>query len=175
MFGSSASSAGEEMPASVQAELVARVASYDKNLKGRAGPRVTIVIAVKQGDVSSERSAAQLAGAFARIEPIGGLPHETSQVTYTTARALADTCKARRAAIVFVTDALAPEVENVRAAFDGVDALTIGASGEMSRRGLVLGIELVSSRPKLFVNLSQASKQNVVMSANVLKLMTVYR
>jgi hypothetical protein len=170
-----ASLAGESMPATVEAELVARLASYDRNMKARAGDRVNIVIAVRAGDADSEREAAQLVGAFARIERVGGLPHAASTVKYSGASNLVEACKARRAAILVATDGLAPEVEAIRAAFEGVDILTVGPRAEMSRRGLVLGFELVSSRPKLFINLSQAGRQNVAMSADVLKLMTVYR
>jgi hypothetical protein len=96
-------------------------------------------------------------------------------VSFAGAVPFVEACKAKRAAIVLVTDALGPEVEGLRAAFEGVNVLTVGPSADMSRRGLVLGFELVSCRPKLFINLTQAGKQNVVMSADVLKLMTLYR
>lgn len=167
--------AGEAMPAAIEAELVARLASYDRNLKARAGTRVKILIVVKEGDAISERAAGQLAGAFARLEQVGGLPHETSIETFSGAANLVAACKAKRAAIVVITEALSSEVEALRAAFEGVDVLTVGSSADMTRRGVVLGVELVSSRPKLFINLAQAAKQNVAMSAEVLKLMTVYR
>lgn len=173
--GTRVAAAGEAMPASIEAELVARLASYDRNLKARAGARVTILIAVKEGDAISERDAAQLVAAFARIEHVGGLPHETSIEKFSGSTNLVAACKAKRAAIVLVTEALASEVEALRAAFEGVDVLTVGPSADMARRGMVLGVELVSSRPKLFTNLTQAGKQNVAMSAEVLKLMTVYR
>jgi hypothetical protein len=40
--------------------------------------------------------------------------------------------------------------------------------------GIVLGFDLVSGRPKLVVNLSQARRQHVDFRAEVLKLMKVY-
>lgn len=163
------------MPATVEAELIARLASYDKNMKARAGGRINIVIAVKQGDPGSERAAAQLVAAFGRLEHVAGLPHETRTVVFAGSAAFVAACKDKRAAIVIITDALAPEVEALRAGFEGVNVLTVGGSAEMSRRGLVVGVELVSSRPRLFINLTQAGKQSVAMSADVLKLMTVYR
>lgn len=154
---------------------MARLASYDKNLKERAGARVSIVIAVKEGDPSSERAAGQLASAFSRIDRIAGLPHDTWTVPYANATTFVETCKNRQASIVVVTDALTSEVAPLRASFESMNVLTVGPTGEMARRGMVLGFELVSSRPKLFINLTQAGKQSVAMSADVLKLMTVYR
>jgi hypothetical protein len=39
---------------------------------------------------------------------------------------------------------------------------------------VVLGFDLVSGRPKLLVNLTQAKKQKVDLAAEILKLMKVY-
>jgi len=39
----------------------------------------------------------------------------------------------------------------------------------------VLGFELVSSKPRLLVHLSQARKQNVDFRAEVLKLVQIYQ
>jgi hypothetical protein len=175
LLGVEPSSAGEDIPATVEAELVARLAAYDKNLKARAGAQVDIVVAVKADDPASERAAGQLAAAFARIEHIAGLPVVTTAVTYAGASSLVETCKTKHASILVITDALSSEVEKLSGGLAGSDILTFGSSGDVARRGLVLGIELVSSRPKLFINLTQAGRQNVVMSADVLKLMTVYR
>jgi hypothetical protein len=40
--------------------------------------------------------------------------------------------------------------------------------------GIVLGFDVVSGRPKLLVNLTQAKRQNVSLRAEALKLMKVY-
>lgn len=163
------------MPAALQAELLTRLASYDRNMKARAAERVNIVVVVKPGDSDSERSAAQLASALGRIDRIGALPHAVTTLAYTGAAGLAAACRASRTGVAFVTPGLGAEVEAMRAAFDGADILTIAPSAEMTRGGIVLGFELVSSRPKLFINLPQAARQNVSMPAEILKLMTIFR
>lgn len=167
--------AADEIPAALQAELLTRLAAYDKNMKARAGERVNIVVVAKPDDSDSERNAAQLVSALGRIDRVGALPHAVSTLAYAGAASLAEACKASRAGVAFVTPALAGEVEALRAAFDRADILTIAPSAEMTRRGIVLGFELVSSRPKLFINLTQAARQNVSMPAEILKLMTVFR
>jgi hypothetical protein len=53
--------------------------------------------------------------------------------------------------------------------------LTVAPDQELVRHGVVLGFELVSGKPKLFLNLPQANRQNVALSAEVMKLMTVYQ
>ena len=167
--------AADEMPSALQAELLTRLAAYDRNMKARAGERVKIVVVVKPGDSDSQRSAAQLVAALERIDRVGALPHSVSTSTYAGAAGLAAACKAWRVGALFVTPRLADEVEALRAALDGADILTVAPSAELTRRGIVLGFELVSSRPKLFINLAQAARQNVSMPAEILKLMTVFR
>jgi hypothetical protein len=159
----------------MQAELVTRLAAYDKNMKARSGDRVSTIVVIKSGDVDSERGGAQLVAALNRIDHVGSLPHAVSSVSYSNATALAQSCKSNRVGVVFITPALANEIAAIRTAFDTADILTIGPSSEMTRNGLALGFELVGSRPKLFINLPQATKQNVTLPADILKLMTVFR
>src|ERR1700722_14814114 len=49
------------VPVSLEAELLAKVAAYDKHMAARAGDRVHVVILVKQGNPDSERASAQMA------------------------------------------------------------------------------------------------------------------
>jgi len=167
--------AADEIPAALQAELITRLAAYDRNMKARAGQTVNIVIVVKPGDGDSERTAAQLVSAFERIERVGALPRTVTTLTYTGAKSLADSCKANHSGVAFITAALGGEVEALRAAFDDADILTIAPRAAMTRQGIVLGFELLSSRPRLFINLTQAERQHVSMPAEILKLMTVFR
>ncbi|MDB4945376.1 MAG: hypothetical protein JWP97_4910 [Labilithrix sp.] len=174
LLGASAA-IGDELPVNLQAELVTRLASYDRNMKARAGQTVSILVLVKDGDADSARSASQLTAALNRSPVISGLPITVQTVTWVDAATTVASAKIARAGLVFVTAALAGEMEGLARALDKVDVLTIAPSAEMTRRGSVLGFELVSSRPKLFINLTQADRQNVSMPAEVLKLMTVYR
>jgi len=77
-------------------------------------------------------------------------------------------------AIVFVTPGFADDVDAIRGALDGVDVLSASAVADYVPKGVVLGFDLVSGKPKLLVNLTQAKKQQVDLSSDVLKLMKVY-
>src|SRR4051812_10941778 len=91
--------ASDPLPAALQADLVLKVASYDKNLRARAGANVRIVIAAKNTD-DDVRWTAQIRAALGRTETVAGLPHSEVAVTYTKAEELAATCKTEHAAIV---------------------------------------------------------------------------
>lgn len=165
--------ASDPLPPALQADLVLKVASYDRNLRARAGSNVRVIVVAGSSDADA-RWSSQLRAALARTETVAGLPHSEVAVTYTKADDLVTTCKNEHAAIVVFSGSLLEESASIGRAFDGVDVLTAAPDSEMARRGVVLGFELASGKPKLFLNQGQATKQRVALSAEVLKLMTVY-
>ena len=162
------------VPIGLEVELLAKVAAYDRHLPERAGDRVNVVIVTMPGNPDSVRAAAQMQTALAGIPQIDGRPHDDAVVPFPGARALPDTCKQRHAAILLFTPGFGDQVDAIRAALDGVDVLSVSSVAGYVPRGIVLGFDLVSGKPKLLVNLTQARKQKVQLSADVLKLMKVY-
>ena len=162
------------VPVGLQAELIAKVASYDKSFAARAGDRAQIAILAKSGSADSSRTAAHMQSALGALPLVGGLAHDEHMVTYAGGAALAAYVKAKRIAIVYVTPGFAEDAGDIGTSLDGVDVLSVAAVPEYVPKGLVLGFDLVSGKPKLLVNLTQAKKQNVVFKAEVLKMMKVY-
>jgi hypothetical protein len=164
----------DEVPPALQAALLAKVAAYDRNLTARAGERVLTLIVSRPKDAESHRVSGLLKEAMASQGPIAELPHVEEEVTLTTPAALAELCRAKKAAVVFVGPGFTDEeLLAIASALDGLDLLTVGNASYV-RKGVVLGFDLVSGKAKLLVDLSRATKQHVAMSASVLKLMTVY-
>jgi len=170
----SSTASSDPLPAALQADLLIKVASYDRNMRGRAGANVRVLVVARATD-EDQRWSSQIRAALARSETIAGLPHSELAVTYTKADDLAATQKKEHAAIVVLSASLVEESDAVRAAFDGVDVLTAGPDSEMARRGIVLAFELASGKPKLFLSNRAANRQNVALSAEVRKLMTVFQ
>jgi len=163
-----------QVPIGVQADLLVKVAAFDRNFRGRAGDKAVVLLVGMNGDASSARAAMEMRAALARVPTIGDLPHEEQVVTYTSAAALAEQVRSRKAAIVYFGPGFAAQVPAIRDAFSSVNVLTIGAVPEYVPSGIVLGFDLVSGRPKLLVNVPQARKQQVAFPATVLNLMKVY-
>jgi hypothetical protein len=163
------------VPPTVQAELLAKVAAYDRSFAARAAGRALVLIAVKPGDDDAARLGAALQKALGEQPRLGGVAHDEAVVPFTSAAALAQLTRARRAAIVYVAPGLSDEeVTALARAFDGVDVLTVTSVARQVARGVVLGFDLVSGKPKLLVHLGQARRQNVAFGAEILKLMQVY-
>jgi hypothetical protein len=163
------------VPAPVQAELISKVLPYDRNFETRAGPVVRTLVLVKSGNVRSQLGAEAFKSALSRLDRVAGRRHEERIVNYSGAAALAKQCRNERIAIVYVTPDLDGELDAIQKALAGVDVLTVSAVPEYVSRGVVLGFELVSGKPKLLLDLPRAKRQNVEFSANALRLMKVYR
>jgi hypothetical protein len=161
------------VPIALQAELLAKVVAYDRNLPARARDRVRIALLTKPNDADSLRATAQMRGALGAIDRIAGFPHDEIAVSYAGGDALAAFVREQRISIVYVTPGFGADVDAIRRALDGVDVISASAvPGDVSR-GIVLGFDLVSGKPKLLVNLPQMHRQNVAFSASVLKLAKV--
>jgi len=163
-----------QVPSAVQAELTVKVAGYDRNFAARAGSKAVILLAAMPDDPESMRAALELKGALSRLPTVGDLPHEEQIVTFNNAAGLADNVRARKAAIVYFGPGFAKQIPAIREAFSTLDVLTVGAVPDYVPAGIVLGFDLVSGRPKLLINISQARKQHVAFPASVLNLMKVY-
>ncbi|GAC1570225.1 MAG: hypothetical protein NVS3B20_01750 [Polyangiales bacterium] len=165
--------AGEdvEVPIALQAQLLVKVAGYDKSLPHRAGGLVRILLVVNPATPESARASTQMERALEQVGPIDDLPHEESTISFSTPTALAALCKKRRIAIVYITPGFSSQIEGIRAAMEGVDVLTVAAVADYVSRGIVLGFDLVSGKPKLLTHMAQAKKQNVVFKSEVLKIM----
>ncbi len=162
------------VPIRLQAELLAKVASYDRNFAERTGDRVRTLLLVKPGDHESSRAAAEMKSALSSISTIGILPHDEEIVPYSDAIALADQCRSRKIAIVYFAPGFEDQIATLREAMGALNLLSVGSLAEYVPNGIVLGFDLVSGRPKLLVNLTQARRQHVEFRAEILKLTKVF-
>jgi len=161
------------VPLERQAELLARVAAYDRNMVARAGDRVRVLLITNDADPESIGIARHMEAALQSIPDIAGLPHEERLTPFRTAAELAGQCRSQRVAIVYLSSGLASQIPAIRSTLDGVDVLTIAAVPEYVELGAILGFDILSGKPKLLVNLTQARRQHVDLRADLLKLAKV--
>jgi hypothetical protein len=167
----------EEPPVPIprQAELLVRVAAYDRNMVPRAAGKVRVLIVVKPDDADSRGTAAAMEYALSKFDKIAGLADEVSTVPFAGGAALAAACKTNHVSIVYVTPGLDAQIPDIVGALDGVDVLTAAAIPRFVGQGVVLGFDLVSAKPTLLINLYQAKRQNVAIEPRVVQLMKVIK
>jgi hypothetical protein len=162
------------VPLERQAELLARVAAYDRNMSSRAGARVEVLILANEMDPESIGVAKRMEAALRSIPDIAGLAHDERVVSFSSATDLARRCRSQHISIVYLGSGFANEVPAIRDALDGVDVLTVAAVPDYVELGVVLGFDVLSGRPKLLVHLAQARRQHVDLRADLLKLARVF-
>lgn len=164
-----------QVPTNVQAELLVKVAGFDRNYKARAGAKAIILLAAAPGDAGSERAVLEMKSALARVPTIADLPHEEQIVKSSSAAVIAAAARERKAAIVYLGPGYAGQTAALRDAFSSLNVLTVGGVPDYVPSGaVVLGFDLVSGRPKLLVHIQQARKQRVAFPASLLNLMKIY-
>jgi hypothetical protein len=162
-----------DVPVRLQAELLSKVVAYDRNFAERARGRATVLILVKEGDSESRRIGEQIEAELAALKDLGGLPHAQEVVRYSSKAALVELCKARGAAVLYLSVGLLDEMSGIAAALDGLSILSVAASAPYVAKRAVLGFDTESGRPKLVVHLDQARRQKVQFKPEVLKLARV--
>ena len=174
LYATVAATEEPSVPVGLQVELLSRVSSYDRNFASRAGDRALVLVVFRQGNLDSVSVSRELTRAFQSAANIGGVPAEVAAVDYATASGLAEEAKRRKVSIVYFAPGFGDEIGKLSAAFTGTDVLTVSAIASDVPKGIVLGFDLASGRPKLLVHLSQAKKQNAAFKAEALRLMKVF-
>ncbi|MEO8177592.1 MAG: YfiR family protein [Deltaproteobacteria bacterium] len=162
-----------QIPARLQAALVAKVAAYDTHFAARANGEALVLIVVAGGKAESERFGEEIRAELSVQPKIGGVSHSEEIVRFSSGSELARLCKERHAALIYVAPSLSQEVPQIAAALTGLDVLSVAAlAGDVQQR-LVLGFARESGRPKLLVHLDQARRQNVAFNPDLLRLVRV--
>jgi hypothetical protein len=161
------------VPARVQAQLLAGVASFQTNLRLSSEGVVQILVLTRSGDTESDHAARQLVGALADMRKIVHRPHRETAEPFQDGPWLAATCRAREISIVYVSPGLGDQVAGIAQALRGSGVLTAGAVPRFVGRGIVLGFDLVSGRPEMLLNATQMKIQDVRFPPNLLRLMKV--
>lgn len=162
------------VPVELQAELLSKVLRYDRAFATRAGAELKVFVVHAPGSAESQRIARALMTALGSLPRLGGVAHREELLAFVDPPALAALVKERRAGLVIFAPGLADQARAIGAAFDGLDCLTVSASPDGVKEGLVLGFDLVSSKPRMLFNLSQSRRQRTEFRAEVLQLMTVF-
>jgi hypothetical protein len=171
-----AGSASEEsVPLPLQVKLCAKVIKYDKNFTKRARDRVRVGVLVDDSIADSRYAATTLRRELEDTREIAGLPITVELLEYFDPRALRAGVDSRHLALLYLTPGFSSRVAAITGALSGTDLLSVSAAAADVPAGIVLGFDLVSSQPKLWVNLSAAQRQNVTFEPQALKLMKVFR
>lgn len=158
------------VPILAQVQLVIRLAAFDRKLPTRAAGTVRVLVVHNPGDPESVRSADVFMSTLASVHDIGGLPKDIQNAPFVSPQAIADRCRLQKVAVLYLASGLESHGTAIAASLAGVDVLSIGATGNYARQGIVVGFDSEGGKPRIVVNLAQAKKQNVDFKPDLLRL-----
>jgi hypothetical protein len=160
-------------PTPLQAQLLGRLAAFDRSFAARAGAVAKVWFLHKPKDAESASVTNAVAKAAAALPEIGGLHPEITVAELGDPTALATRCPAEHLAIVYFGPSTEGDMPAVARALAGVDLITVGGSGLHAEKGAVVGFDVEEGRPRIVVNLRSAKAQKVSFRAELLKLARV--
>lgn len=161
------------VPIDLQVDLLRKLVRFERGFVARAGGSVVVLIVTRASDPVSVRVVAQMREAFSRINDIAGRPIRLVTEEYTSPKLLRTKVDAENASLVIVPPGLAGELGAIAPAFAGRTSITMTTDGDQVSSGAVVGFELVSSKPKIVLNLGQARRQHLDFDSDLFRLCKV--
>jgi hypothetical protein len=167
----------EKMPAPRFASFLARMLTYDTNLKKRVGERLTIAVLYEGKDAISVAEGSELAAALKNLElvKILDLPVATLGVAFTDAATLEKAVRLHGIDVFVVGGGLHNQTALIKKVSEKGKILTIGTSSDQVRVGLSIAAYLDNGKSKLMVNLPASKSEGVSFGGELLGLAEVIR
>jgi hypothetical protein len=149
--------------------------TYDANLKGRAGGKLTIAVLYDGKDATSAARGTELLNALKNLELIKilDLPVETFGLAVTNDLELEKAVKSRGIGAFVVGEGLAKRYEAIKKVSEKAKLITVGTSSAQVRAGMVIAVYLEQGKSKILVNLRASKNQGVAFSPDLLGLSEV--
>jgi len=167
--------AEQDVPSELQAAIITRMLGYDRALKGRIGPSLTIGIVVKAGDRAAGKLESELQQAFAAQGSVQGTPVSVRVHTYTTAAPFTEWITSQGIEVLYVAPGLDKELEAVRAVCAEHHVVSVSSVRAYVKQGLAVGVVAKGESPGLLVNLAVARSAGMDMDPKLLSLAEVLR
>jgi len=162
------------VPPAVQAQLLARLATYQRNLAVAAGETVHVVVLSNGKDTASARYASQMLAALGEIRAIRGANHEEEIMAFPGAAALLALCKQKHVAALVLGPGLGEQVRALGSALQGSALLTVAAVASYVGKGAPLGFAMDSGHSQLLVDPVELAAQKIDLPPGLIKVMKVY-
>jgi hypothetical protein len=176
---SAAHAGGEDeerkMPGPRFATFLARMLTYDSQLKKRAGEKLTIAVLYDGKSPASTTQGTDLGTALKNLELVRilDLPVATLGIAVTDASGLEKAVQASGIDAFVVCDGLEKQLGLIRKVSEKRKLITIGTSSAQVRAGLSIAVYLENGKSKILVNLPASRSEGVAFGGELLGLAEV--
>jgi hypothetical protein len=162
------------VPAPMQASLFAKILTFDRNLKARAGKELKIgVLYQKKVRPSLQVKEEFLRAMCAPDQRIEGLPVRCVAIEWTGATDLEAAVAREGVRVLYVAPLRAAAIEEIVAVSRARKITTLTGVPEYVEKGIALGLALRAERPLILVHLAAARAEGADLNSQLLKLARV--
>jgi hypothetical protein len=161
------------VPIALQVELLSRLLWYERGLQHSLQKELRAVIIEKARDPASGLAAAQLAAQLEQAKALGGKRVIQRRVIFESPEQVGRVVQEQRPYLAYLTPGLAPVAAELSRVLAAHGVLSVSTQGADTGRGVVLGFELESGKPRILLNLVQARAQKLDFSAQLLRVVRV--
>jgi hypothetical protein len=163
------------VPIALQIELLNRLLHYERGLQRGSDEVLSVLVLVRARNNESVRAAGQIEAQLAREKSLGGKKLAYDRLLYETPEQLKRALVQRKVYLLYLAPGFEDVLPAIATTLRGVRVLTVSTSGADVARGAVLGFELVSSKPRIALNLPRARDQHMDFSAQLLRIARVIK
>jgi hypothetical protein len=161
------------VPIALQVELLGRVLWYERGLQKSPDKELRAVIVERAADAASKLAAAQLIAQLERVKQLGGKRVAARRVVFDSAEQIGRVVQEQRAYLACLTPGLGKVAAELARVFAARGVFSVSTQGADTARGIVLGFELESGKPRILLNLTQARAQKLDFNAQLLRVVQV--
>lgn len=161
------------VPIALQVELLGRVLWYERGLQKSPNKELRAIIVERKADPVSALAAAQWVAQLTRVKQLGGKRVLQRRAVFESAEQIGRVLQEERAYLACLTPGLGKVAAELSRVFAARGVLSVSSQGADTARGIVLGFELASGKPRILLNLTQARAQKLDFSAQLLRVVQV--
>jgi hypothetical protein len=163
------------IPFDLQAKLLLKVLTFDRNLENRADSTVVVGIVYTMESEDSQRARAEFSKALEKYTGKKVKGHPLSQVSlrFSSWSDLAAKVKSHNVSVLYVTPGDSFYLKGVIKASRADSVLTTTGITKYVEQGISIGIGLKENNPQIIINLSSAKAEGCDFSSQLLKLAKV--
>jgi hypothetical protein len=169
--------AGEEtrVPFDLQAKLLLKILTFDRNLDKRADSAVVVGIVYKPGSEESEKARSEFSKALEKYsgKRVKGFPVSHISLKYVSRSDLAAEVKTHGVSVFYVTPGDSVYLKEIIKVARENSVLTATAVAKYVGNGISIGIGLKENKPEITINLSSTKAEACDFSSQLLKLARV--
>ncbi|MHB8876183.1 MAG: YfiR family protein [Myxococcaceae bacterium] len=152
----------DELPVALQVQLLSKMSTYIIGFGAGESSAVKVLVVHPGSAEAPSRGSQALVGAIGQMGQFGSLKVEAKLAPLTDVKTLQAQLASEKPQVVYLAPELSEKnVATIIEALGSSTAVTISGVTEHVKAGVVLGFSLFEARPRVFVNLGKARKQNI--------------